>query len=205
MNARGLRRYVDDLLRGRRPKPFAPDDFEAARRLLAEAGYPGGKGLPPFEVQIKSDDIHRAVLEAIQEMWKRELGLTITITPLEQKTWIQNWQTFSYQVSSSRWIGDYVDPNTFLDMWVTNGGNNETGWSNQRYDELIAAAARENDPEKRFAIFREAEKILVTDEVPICPMYYYVGIQFYDAEKLGGIEANLLDEHPLKTMYWKKR
>ncbi|WP_049975666.1 hypothetical protein [Chthoniobacter flavus] len=90
-------------------------------------------------------------------------------------------------------------------MFVTDGGNNETGWSNKRYDELIAAAARENNAEKRFALFREAEKILVTDEAPICPLYYYVGIQFYDANKLGGIEANLLDEHPLKAMYWKKR
>jgi ABC-type oligopeptide transport system substrate-binding subunit len=90
-------------------------------------------------------------------------------------------------------------------MFVTDGGNNETGWSNKHYDELIAAAGRENDREKRFAIFQEAEKILVTEEAPICPLYYYVGIQLYDAEKLGGIEANLLDEHPFKTMYWKKR
>ena len=72
-------------------------------------------------------------------------------------------------------------------------------------DELIAAAGREDDAEKRFAYFREAEKILVTDEMPICPLYYYVGIQFYDPKKLGGVEANLLDEHPLKAMYWKKR
>jgi len=61
------------------------------------------------------------------------------------------------------------------------------------------------NPQKRFELFRQAEKILVTDEAPICPLYYYVGIQFYDAEKLGGIESNLLDEHPLKPMYWKKR
>lgn len=148
-----------------------PDDFEAARRLLAEAGYPGGKGLPPFEVQIKSDDIHRAVLEAIQEMWKRELGLTITIAPLEQKTWIQNWSTLSYQVSSSRWIGDYVDPNTFLDMWVTNGGNNETGWSNPAYDRLTAEAARITDAAQRLTLQRQAEEILL-DEAPIIPIYH---------------------------------
>jgi ABC-type oligopeptide transport system substrate-binding subunit len=73
------------------------------------------------------------------------------------------------------------------------------------YDDLIAAAGREVDKEKRFEIFRRAEKILVTDEAPICPLYYYVGIQFYDAERLGGIQSNLLDEHPLKAMYWKKR
>jgi oligopeptide transport system substrate-binding protein len=104
-------------------------------------------------------------------MWKRELGLTITITPLEQKTWIQNWQTFSYQVSSSRWIGDYVDPNTFLDMWVTNGGNNETGWSNPTYDRLIAEAARTTDATQRLALQRQAEEILL-DEAPIIPIYH---------------------------------
>jgi ABC-type oligopeptide transport system substrate-binding subunit len=61
------------------------------------------------------------------------------------------------------------------------------------------------DKEKRFEIFRRAETILVTDEAPICPLYYYVGIQFYDPARLGGVVPNLLDEHPLKAMYWKKR
>ncbi len=82
----------------------------------------------------------------------------------------------------------------------------DTGWSNPA---LRRAHRRRRTREwirrKRFAIFREAEKILVTDETPICPLYYYVGIQFYDPDRLGGIEANLLDEHPLKAMYWKKR
>ncbi|MES1167392.1 MAG: peptide ABC transporter substrate-binding protein [Pseudomonadota bacterium] len=148
-----------------------PDDFDAARRLLAEAGYPGGKGLPPFEVQIKSDDIHRAVLEAIQQMWKRELGVSIVIAPLEQKTWIQNWTTLSYQAGSTRWIGDYVDPNTFLDMWVTNGGNNNTGWSNAAYDRLIAESGRTLDTPRRQALQQQAEAILL-DEVPIVPVFY---------------------------------
>ena len=148
-----------------------PDDFEAARRLLAEAGYPGGKGLPPFEMQIKSDDIHRAVMEAIQEMWKRELGVSIVIAPLEQKTWIQNWTTLSYQSGSTRWIGDYVDPNTFLDMWVTNGGNNNTGWSNAAYDHLIAESGRTLDTPRRQALQQQAEAILL-DEVPIVPVFY---------------------------------
>ena len=89
-------------------------------------------------------------------------------------------------------------------MFLTDGGNNRTGWSSAPYDRLIAAAAREVDPKKRFDIFRDAERILVSEEMPICPLYYYVGIQFYDPERLGGIESNLLDEHPLKAMYWKK-
>ncbi len=70
---------------------------------------------------------------------------------------------------------------------------------------MIALAARELNKEKRFAFFREAEELLLTREAPICPLFYYVGIQFYDEKRLGGIEANLLDEHPIKNMYWKDR
>ena len=101
-------------------------------------------------------------------------------------------------------VGDYKDPNTFLDC-SDRGGNNRTGWSNARYDELIGAAAREAHVQRRFDIFREAERILVVDEAPICPLYYWVGIQLYDRSRLGGIEANLIDEHPFKNMFWKDR
>jgi ABC-type oligopeptide transport system substrate-binding subunit len=102
-------------------------------------------------------------------------------------------------------VGDYPDPNTFLDMFVTDGGNNRTGWSDPDYDRLIAEAAAELDPARRHAILREAEGILVCREMPVCPLYFYVGIQLYDAARLGGIRGNVLDEHPLKAMFWKDR
>lgn len=183
------------------PAPI-PDDFEAARRLLAEAGYPGGRGLAPFEVQIKSDDIHRAILEAIQEMWKRELGITIVIAPLEQKTWIQNWLTLSYQVASSRWVGDYVDPDTFLGMFTTSNGNNETGWSNPDYDRLIAEAARTLDSKQRLAIQRQAETILL-DEVPIIPIYHGTRI-FLINPAVKGWAPSLLGFHRYQFVELKK-
>jgi len=109
-----------------------------------------------------------------------------------------------YDLARASWVGDYDDPNTFLDMFVTNGGNNETGFANPVYDKLIADAAAEVDQTKRFDIFRKAEQMLVSEEAPICPIYYYVGIQFYDGNRLGGMAANLLDEHPLQRMYWKQ-
>ena len=89
-------------------------------------------------------------------------------------------------------------------MFVTADGNNRTGWSHSGYDALIASAAREPDPKRRFALFQEAESVLVSKEAVICPLYFYVGIQFYDADKLEGIRPNLLDEHPLRFMRWKK-
>jgi len=147
------------------------DDFAAARRLLAAAGFPGGKGFPTLEVQIKNDDLHRSVLEAIQQMWRRELGINVTIAPLEQKTWISNQQAMTYQICSSRWAGDYLDPNTFLDLWVTNGGNNQTGWSNPVYDRLMAGAARTLDTARRQALQQQAEALLL-DAVPIVPLFH---------------------------------
>ena len=100
-------------------------------------------------------------------------------------------------------MGDYADANTFLNMFVTGNELNETGWSNAAYDQLIAAAQSEPDMAKRADIFRKAETILVDEEAPVCPLYYYVGIQIYDGSKFGGIGPSLVDEHPLKDMYQK--
>jgi oligopeptide transport system substrate-binding protein len=113
--------------------------------------------------------------------------------------------SLDFDLCRSTWVGDYNDPNTFLNMFVTGDGNNRTGWGKPLYDALIAEAAREPDKTKRFDIFRSAEHLLISDEAPICPLFFYVGIQFYDANRLGGIEANLLDEHPLREMYWKAK
>jgi oligopeptide transport system substrate-binding protein len=191
---------------GYEPPPMYQRDPEKARQLLAEAGFPGGQNFPVVYYLYRADlDLDQAIAVELQSMFRRELGVTIQLARQEWTVFLDTQQRIDYDFSRSTWVGDYNDPNTFMDMFLTAGGNNETGWSNARYDELIAAAAREIDRDKRFAIFREAEKILVTDEAPICPLYYYVNIQFYDADKLGGIEANLLDEHPFKPMYWKKR
>ncbi|HTB79887.1 MAG TPA: peptide ABC transporter substrate-binding protein [Opitutaceae bacterium] len=156
---------------GYTPNAKIPTDFDAARRLLAEAGYPGGKNFPILELQTKNDATWRAVLEAIQETWKRELGIHVQIASLEQKTWLANWQTLNYQMSSARWVGDYDDPTTFLYMFKSDSGNNETGWANARYDHLNDKADRAFDPAQRNAFMQEAEALLL-DQAPIAPVYY---------------------------------
>ena len=112
--------------------------------------------------------------------------------------------TLDYDIARSSWVGDYPDPNTFLDMFVSGGGNNRTGWSDPSYDALIAAAAAELDPPARYEILRRAEKLLVCLARPVCPLYFYVGIQLYDGARLGGLYGNVLDEHPLKDMFWEE-
>lgn len=146
-------------------------DYAAARALLAEAGYPGGKGLPPFELQLRNDDLQPKVAEAIQAMWQRELGVRATLGPVEQKTWLQNQQTLNYSAVFSGWAGDFADPATFLELFLTGGGNNWTGWSDPEYDREIQAAARTVDASTRLAHFQTAEARLL-DQAPITPLYY---------------------------------
>jgi oligopeptide transport system substrate-binding protein len=168
-------------------------DPAAARALLAEAGFPGGRGLPVFEVQHKSDDVHRVVMEAVQQMWERELGVKATLVAIEQKTWIQNQSSQAYQISSARWVGDYVDADTFLSLWLTGGGNNWTGWGDAAYDRLVTEAARTLDAAKRHALQRDAE-VLLLDRGPIIPIYHGARVFLIDPS-VKGWTPNLLGAH----------
>jgi oligopeptide transport system substrate-binding protein len=192
---------------GYQPPPGLTRDIELARKLLAEAGFPGGRNFPLVTYLYSEGELNEAIAVELQSMWRNALGLDKSQVQLQRQEWkvyLSSMSRLDYDICRASWVGDYRDPNTFMDMFVTDGGNNRTGWSNKSYDRAIADAAREVDREKRFDIFRRAEKLLVVDEAPICPLFFYVGIQFYDGTKLGGIQANLLDEHPLKEMFWKK-
>ena len=149
-------------------------DFAAARRLLVEAGFPGGNGLPEMAVimGINNSDFTRTI-EVIQETWRRELGVRITLEPLEQKTWQQSMQTHNYAISFAGWVADFADPVNFLDAYVTKGSYNRTGWANPDYDRLIAEAARTPEPAARFELFQQAEALLLA-EAPIAPLYFQV-------------------------------
>jgi len=153
-------------------------DFDpaAARRLLAAAGHAGGRGLPPLEVAVRNDELQSQVVEAIQAMWERALGVHVTLTTLEQKSWLQAQQTLRYQISMAAWAGDFLDPVTFLDLFVTGGGNNWTGWKDATYDGWIAAAATAPSPERRNEDFQQAEARLLL-AAPVTPLYF--GAQTY--------------------------
>jgi oligopeptide transport system substrate-binding protein len=178
-------------------------DPDEARRLMAEAGYPGGKGFPLVTYLCSQGELNEAIAVELQSMFKQELGVNVTLLRQEWKVYLNSMSNLDYDFGRASWVGDYDDPNTFLDMFVTGGGNNDTGFADPAYDQLIADAGSQVDQQKRFEIFRKAEHILVSEEAPICPIYYYVGIQFYNNGRLGGMAANLLDNHPLQRMYWK--
>ena len=176
-----------------------PTDYAAARDLLAAAGYPGGKGFPILDVQVRNDELHAKVLEAIQATWRQELGINISLSPLEQKTWVQNQQTLNYTISSARWVGDFVDPVSFLDMYVGGGTNNWTGWADAGYDALIREAVATPDPAHRLADFQQAEARLL-QESPIAPVFF--GVRSYLIHPaVHGWEPSLLGFHQYKKVY----
>ncbi|MCB9914322.1 MAG: hypothetical protein H6828_04110 [Planctomycetes bacterium] len=177
-------------------------DVAEARRLLAEAGFgPGGAEFPTFEILYNTDQTHKDIAEVVASEWKQHLGLNVKLLNQEWKVYLDSQKNKDYDVCRSAWIGDYADPNTFLDMWVTDGDNNRTGWSNARYDELIRQAAAESDEAARLAQFVEAEGLLL-EELPILPLYYYSTRNLVNP-RLGGFHANVLDEHFPKFWYWK--
>jgi oligopeptide transport system substrate-binding protein len=179
-------------------------DPERARKLLAAAGFPGGKGFPRFEYLFNSGSgglkLHEDIAVELQQMWHNELGIEMDLREVETQVFWGMLSKLDYTVARSSWIADYNDANTFLDMFVTGGGNNETGWSDPRYDELIGRANQTVDPDLREKDFQQAESILTRDELPILPLYVYVGINYFDTNRISGIWQNPLDDHPLNAI-----
>lgn len=179
-----------DLLKG---------DAAEARRLLAEAGFPDGVGFPKLEILYNTNDGHRRIAEAIQQMWKTTLNIDIGLYNQEAKVMSDSMREGNYQIARYAWVGDYLDASTFLELMLTDSGNNQTGWSNAEYDRLVNEARYALDPAQRFELYRRAEQILM-EESPIAPIYFYVNSQLQVPE-LKGWHGNLLDIHPYKGVY----
>ncbi|MFT3868555.1 MAG: peptide ABC transporter substrate-binding protein [Nibricoccus sp.] len=176
----------------------ATTDFAAARKLLAEAGFPGGKGFPRVELQYSTPVIDPKVVEAVQEIWRRELGIDVALAALEFRVHIDNQHSLAFQISASRWIGDYNDPSTFTDLMLSVGGNNDTGWKSPAYDQLADEAARERDEAKRYALLQKAEQ-LVIDEAPVAPFYFGTRVYLIRPEVKGWV-STLLGIHRYQTL-----
>ena len=182
-------------------------DPELAKKLLADAGYPGGKGFPRFEYTFDSSaggaaQTHENIAIELQQMWHDTLGIQMDLRQVETKVFWSLQGSLDFQLSRSSWIGDYNDANTFLEMFVSNDGENRTGWKNKDYDALILKANEQTDLKLREKIFQQAESLLVSNQAPIIPLFFYRGVMYYDTNKIQGLYPNLLDDHPLE--YLKK-
>jgi oligopeptide transport system substrate-binding protein len=179
------------------------EDIAMAQELLAEAGYPGGAGFPTLEILYNTSEGHKRIGEFIQQEWAENLGIEVTLLNQEWATYLSTRRQGDFQVARAGWIGDYQDPNTFLDMFVTGTAMNGGRFSNARYDELIAQAATMDPGPARMRTLEQAEEIFITEEAAVMPIYYYVTINMIDTDKWGGWYENVMDYHPVKDIYLK--
>ena len=237
----GIRGYVS-------PQTGLSYDVAQARKLLTEAGFPDGKGFPKFGILYNTLEAHKKLAEVVADQLRRNLNLDVSAYNQEWQSYLESERSLNYDVSRGGWVGDYEDPNTFLDIWVTNGGNNRTGWGNLVYDRLIEAAANvekfltepafllehAHDPatlkrlaeqvqksgeaaqrldaiaQLRMALLAEAEGILIREDYPLIPLYFYVisglvkpnvgGFYAHLVGADGQTRSNLRDVHPLRSI-----
>jgi len=147
-------------------------DPDKARQLLAEAGYPGGKGFPKLNILINFSEVHRTVAEAIQQMWKEELHINVEIENQEWKVLLDTVSNMNYDIVRLGLSGDFIDPMAFLGMWTTGNANNNTHWSDSKYDELIHQAAQTGDSKVRLNLLRQAEELFL-NKPPVILIYWY--------------------------------
>ncbi|MEQ8197947.1 MAG: peptide ABC transporter substrate-binding protein [Clostridiaceae bacterium] len=147
-------------------------DVQKAKELLKEAGYPDGNGFPQVEyIYSAGGQIDQAYAEALQSMWKENLGINVTIKGIESKVYLSTLKQGNYQMGNLGWLSDFFDPGSLLEVWLSDSPNNFAKYSNQQYDSLVKKGERENDPQKRSEYLHEAEKILLND-LPMIPSYY---------------------------------
>ncbi|MEH6582635.1 MAG: peptide ABC transporter substrate-binding protein [Halioglobus sp.] len=185
---------------GYQPPKVFDYDVAGARKLLAEAGYPDGKGWPGIEIKYNTSENHRKIAVALQQMWKDNLNIDVTISNQEWKVYLDSVDQMDFQVARRGWIGDYVDPNNFLDLFLGAGGNNNTGFANARFDDMILnQAPKAATKEQRFAIFHEAEKLMM-EQMPIIPIYTYTSKHLIHPS-VKGLPSNLMDSLNLKYVW----
>lgn len=177
-------------------------DPAKAKEYLKAAGYADGSEVPPFKILINTSESHKAIAEAIQDMWKTHLGIqNVSIGNQEWKVFQKTVNDIKYDVARSGWIGDYVDPTTFLNMWRTGDSNNRTGWSSEKYDSLISEAAQLSENSERYVKLQEAETVLL-DELPMLPVYWYTRVYLLSPH-IENWHPLLLDNHPYKHISLK--
>ncbi len=187
-------------------KEFATVDFispkanvEEAKKLLAEAGYADPASMPTITFTFNTEGSHGTIAQAIQDMWKNSLGLNVELKQEEWAVFQTTRNTQNYEIARHGWIADYNDPMTFLDLWVSTGGQNNAKYDNAEYDKLIKEAKAEGNPEKRTAILHKAEAILMND-MPILPIYDY-SINVVANPKFQGWTISPLGGYNFKNAY----
>jgi oligopeptide transport system substrate-binding protein len=187
---------------GYEPTTSIPFNPKLAKKLLNEAGYNSENNLPKLEILFNTSEDHRKIALAIQQMWQQNLGIEVELVNQDWKVYLSREMVGDFQVSRAGWIGDYEDPNTFLDLMRPNRGNNKTGWENIEYDSIMREANATNDQKERYKLLNSAESLLI-DNMPIIPLYTYVR-NYQLSSDVKNWTPNILDHHHPKFIYLER-
>jgi len=177
-------------------------DPEQAKKWLAEAGYPGGKGFPDVSFLWPDVSSNRVTAEALQSMWKMYLGVKVNLMNQEWKVYLSTINTDPPEIHRAGWGADFPDPHNFMTLFTCTSGNNRTRWCNKEYDALVYQAAEETDPAKRKELYDKAQKILTENDVPIVP-FYVSNQQNMIKPYVKGLVPNPLDLVLFKYVYFE--
>lgn len=185
---------------------FADNDVEKAKEYLQkgleELGYKDVSELPAITLSYNTSEGHQKIAQAIQDMWKQNLGVEVTLENSEWAVFLDKMHSLDFQVGRMGWLGDYNDPINFLDMYRdANGGNNDTGWESQEYKDLLAKSATEGDPEKRLQLLKDAEAVFMED-MPVLPIYFYTE-NWVQADNLKDVVISGLGDVQYKWAYFE--
>jgi oligopeptide transport system substrate-binding protein len=180
------------------------EDYDEARALLAEAGYPGGKGFPKTSILYNTSETHKNIAQYVQQKWSEVLGVDVEIENQEWATYLDNKQNQNFEVARAGWQGDYVDPNTFLtDLLFSGSGNNDGKYASAEFDALLAKAATLPDGQERYDVLAQAEQLAIGEDCAVMPFYYYSKSNWIDTDVWGGWFPTIQDMHPFKNIYKK--
>ncbi|MFX0111614.1 peptide ABC transporter substrate-binding protein [Bacillus pumilus] len=186
---------------------FKDHDVATAKEFLEkgvkELGYKSVSDLPALKLSYNTDEAHQKIAQAIQEMWKKDLGVKVELDNSEWNVYIDKIHSGDYQIGRMGWLGDFNDPVNFLELYKDkDGGNNDTGWENKEYQQLLNDSAKETDKTKREEMLKKAEKIII-DDMPIAPIYFYTQLWVQDP-KLKGVVVSGLGDVQYKWAHFEK-
>ena len=187
---------------GYQPNTEIPFDPILAKSLLQEAGYSETNPFPKLEILFNTNEDHRKLALAVQQMWQVNLGIEVELVNQDWKVYLNREMIGDFQISRAGWIGDYEDPNTFLDLMRPNRGNNKTGWEDMEYDALVEKANTINNQSERYELLYKAEEILI-ENMPIIPLYTYVRAYQLSSD-VKGFSPHILDHHHPKFIYLER-
>ncbi|RNB85356.1 peptide ABC transporter substrate-binding protein [Brevibacillus nitrificans] len=166
------------------------ENVDEAKKLLAEAGYPDGQGIPEITMIVMASQSDKDIAQALQSMWKQNLGVNVNIETFESKVYWDEIENGSFNIASDGWTGDYPDPMTNLDIFESVNASDDIRWSNPEYDRLLDENRKISDQAKRMENYAKAEKILA-DEMPLMPLRFYED-QFLAKPNVKGVLKNYI-------------